>query len=280
MSELVEFHGDLSQDGLHFWKIAFSDMTNQASAPTHARKSSILMKDQNLSPGSDQKVIMLPCKCAPSPEQVQLWLQAKKQYECLQRDKKQRSGKAIAELKQSSYSKTSSQKKDLNSPCSENHDKKLEKVSELQSISRNGLSLPLLISPVMAASSDSSLKSVKCGLDMETNRSYQIITSPDSPEIPTWQQGRAEIKGDEEEDFTDGLKSPDIDQPQNHNAPENVLPKDHLSPSLFSIKDPDVKCSYMLHSTPVHRRSSINDHESSCSPIRNEGMFLWCIIGV
>ncbi|XP_067240784.1 DNA polymerase zeta catalytic subunit isoform X3 [Chanodichthys erythropterus] len=273
VSELVEFHGDLSQDGLHFWKVAFSAMTNHASAPTYGCKSSMLIKDQNLSSGSDQKMIMLPCKCAPSPEQVQLWLQAKKQYECLQRDKKQTSGQATAELKQSLYGKTSSQKNDLNSPCSENHDKKLEKVSELQSVSRNGLSLPLLISTVMAASSDTSPKSVKCALDMETNKIYQIITSPNSPEIPRWQQVVAEIKKDEDkEDFTDGLQSPDIDQPQNLNANENVLPNDHLSPSLFPIKDPDVKCSYLLHSTPVHRRSSIDDHGSSCSPLRNDDM--------
>ncbi|XP_077075913.1 DNA polymerase zeta catalytic subunit [Siphateles boraxobius] len=272
-NELVEFHGDLSQDGLHFWKVAFCAMTNQASAPTYGFKSSIFIKDQNPSSGSDHKVIMLPCKCAPSPEEVQLWLQAKKQYECLQRDKKQMCGQAVAELMQSTYDKISSQKEDLNSHCSEHHDKMLEKASKLQSISRNGLSLPHLFSPVMAASSDTSPKSVKCTLDMETNKNYQIITSPNSPEISTWQQGLAEIKQNEDkEDFTDGLLSPDMDQSQNLNDTENVLPKDHLSPLLFPIKDPDVKCSYQLHSTPVHRRSCIDDDGSSCSPIRNEDM--------
>jgi len=275
-NELAEFHGDLSQDGLNFWKVAFCAMTNQASAPTYGFKSSIFIKDQTPSSGSDHKVIMLPCKCAPSPEEVQLWLQAKKQYEWLQRDKKQMCGQGVSELMQSPYDKISSHKKDLNSPCSEHHDKTLEKASELQSISRNGLSLPHLFSPVMAASSDTSPKSGKCSLDMETNKSYQIITSPNSPGISTWQQGLAEIKQDEKkEDFTDGLQSPDMDQSQNLNGTENVLPKDHLSPSLFPIKDPDVKCSYLLHSTPVHRRSCIDDDGSSCSPIRNEGMFLW-----
>ncbi|XP_067273494.1 DNA polymerase zeta catalytic subunit isoform X2 [Pseudorasbora parva] len=273
-NELVEFHGDLSHDGLQFWKVAFSAMTNQASPSTHGCKSSIFNKDQNLSSGRGQKVIMIPCKCAPSPEQVQLCLQAKTRYECLHRDKKQIGGQAIAELKQSAYEKTT-QKKQLNSPCSEKHVKKFEK-KELQSISRDGLSLPLLISPVMSASSDTSLKSVKCTLDTVTNESYQMITSPNSPEISTWQQDLAEIKQDEnKEDVTHGLQSPDMDQSLNLSATENILPKDHLSPSLFSIKDPDVKCSYLLHSTPVHRRSiddddDDDDDDSGCSPIRNE----------
>uniref|UniRef100_A0A9J7X600 DNA polymerase zeta catalytic subunit n=1 Tax=Cyprinus carpio carpio TaxID=630221 RepID=A0A9J7X600_CYPCA len=243
-NELVEFHGDLSQNGLQFWKIAFSAMTNQAYGPNNGCKSSILIKHQTPFSGSDQKVIMLPCKCAPSREQVQLWLQAKKQYECLQSDRKQ---------------------------------KKDEKASELQSISGNGLSLPLHISPVKAASSNSSPKSTKCILDIETNKGCQI-TSPNSPNLSTLQQRYAEIKEDEDkEDVTDVLQSPSLDQSQNLNdtSLENVQPKDLLSPSVFSVKhlDSDVKCSYLLHSTPVHRRSYTDDDGSSYSPIRNEGIF-------
>uniref|UniRef100_A0A671NP77 DNA polymerase zeta catalytic subunit n=1 Tax=Sinocyclocheilus anshuiensis TaxID=1608454 RepID=A0A671NP77_9TELE len=130
-NELVEFHGDLSQNGLQFWKIAFSAMTNQASAPDNGCKSSILTKDQNPFSGSDQKVIMLPCKCAPSREQVQLWLQAKKQYECLQSDGKQMGGQTTVEL--GTYDRTSPQNEDSNLPSSENHKtwkKKDEKSSE------------------------------------------------------------------------------------------------------------------------------------------------------
>uniref|UniRef100_A0A671NP62 DNA polymerase zeta catalytic subunit n=1 Tax=Sinocyclocheilus anshuiensis TaxID=1608454 RepID=A0A671NP62_9TELE len=237
-NELVEFHGDLSQNGLQFWKIAFSAMTNQASAPDNGCKSSILTKDQNPFSGSDQKVIMLPCKCAPSREQVQLWLQAKKQYECLQN----------------------------------------EKSSELQSISRNGLSLPLHISPVNAASSNSSPKSTKCILDIETNKGCPI-TSPNSPDLSTLQQRPAESKQEEDkEDLTDVLQSPSLNLSQNINdtSLENVQPKDLLSPSVFPVKnlDSDVKCSYLLHSTPVHQRSYIDDDGSSYSPIRNEGIVL------
>ncbi|XP_059369223.1 DNA polymerase zeta catalytic subunit isoform X3 [Carassius carassius] len=274
-NELVEFHGDLSQNGLPFWKIAFSAMTNQAYAPNNWCKSSILTKDKNPFSGSDQKLIMLPCKCAPSREQVQFWLQAKKQYDCLQSDKKQVGDQTTVEL--GTYDRTSHQNEDYNLPSSENHDKrwnkKDEKASEL-SICRNSLSLPLHISPVKAASSNNSPKSTKCILDIETNKGCQI-TSPYSPDLSTLQQISAEIKDDEDQkDLTDLLQSPSLEQSQNLNdtSLENVHPKDLLSPSVFPVKhlDSDVKCSYQLHSTPVHRRSYIDDDGSSYSPIRNE----------
>uniref|UniRef100_A0A672LUH0 DNA polymerase zeta catalytic subunit n=1 Tax=Sinocyclocheilus grahami TaxID=75366 RepID=A0A672LUH0_SINGR len=256
-NELVEFHGDSSQNGLQFWKVAFSAMTNQDSAPNHGCKSSIMTKDQNPFYGSDQKVIMLPCKCAPSPEQVQLWLQAKKLFD--------------------TYDRTSPQNEDLNLPSSENHDKRFqswekkdEKASELPSISRNGLRLPLHISPVKPVSSNCSPNSVKCILDMETNKDCQI-TSPNSPDLSTLQQRPAEIKQDEDkEGLTDILQSPNMDQSQNlsDTSLENVQPKDLLSPSVFPFKHlvSDVKCSYLLHSTPVHRRSYIDDDGSSYKP--------------
>uniref|UniRef100_A0A671MVS0 DNA polymerase zeta catalytic subunit n=1 Tax=Sinocyclocheilus anshuiensis TaxID=1608454 RepID=A0A671MVS0_9TELE len=246
-NELVEFHGDLSQNGLQFWKVAFSAMTNQDSAPNHGCKSSILTKDQNPFYGSDQKVIMLPCKCAPSPEQVQLWLQAKKQFECLQSNRKQMGGQTIAEL--STYDRTSPQNEDFKLPSSENHDKRFQ---------------------IKAVSSNCSPNSVKCILDMETNKGCQI-TSPNSPDLSTLQQRPAEIKQDEDkEGLTDILQSPSMDQSQNlsDTSLENVQPKDLLSPSVFPFKHlvSDVKCSYLLHSTPVHRRSYIDDDGSNLEP--------------
>uniref|UniRef100_A0A673FT76 DNA polymerase zeta catalytic subunit n=1 Tax=Sinocyclocheilus rhinocerous TaxID=307959 RepID=A0A673FT76_9TELE len=234
-NELVEFHGDLSQNGLQFWKVAFSAMTNQDSAPNHGCKSSILTKDQNPFYGSDQKVIMLPCKCAPSPEQVQLWLQAKKQFECLKSNRKQMGGQTIAEL--STYDRTSPQNEDFNLPSSENHDKRFQSWEKK---------------------------------DEKTNKGCHI-TSPNSPDLSTLQQRPAEIKQDEDkEGLTDILQSPSMDQSQNlsDTSLENVQPKDLLSPSVFPFKHlvSDVKCSYLLHSTPVHRRSYIDDDGSNLEP--------------
>lgn len=274
-NKLVEFHEDLSQDGLQFWKVAFSAMTNQASAPTQGCKSLKLIKNQNPSSVSDPKVIILPCKCAPSREQVQLWVQAKKQYECLQRGGIQMGGHVISELKQSTYDRSTTQKTS-NSLFSENHDKRPEENSESQHISRNDFCLPLHISPVKAASADSSPRSVKCVQDIGKTKDCQITSLPNSPEISTWQDSPDEIEQDEDkENLTEGVQPPCMDQKsQNFNdtSLENAEPKDHLSPSLFSIKGlvPDVRCSRLLHSTPVQRRNSTDDEASSCSPVQHE----------
>lgn len=82
-SELPEFGGELSVEGLRFWRTAFSAMNlpcatvgpQDSGAPTNASDN-------------DRKVTLLPCKGPPSREHVQLWLEARKQYENLQRAKR------------------------------------------------------------------------------------------------------------------------------------------------------------------------------------------------
>lgn len=271
-SRLVEFHGDLSQNGLQFWKVAFSAMTNQASAPTQGCKSSKLIKNQSPSSVSDPKVIILPCKCAPSREQVQLWAQAKKQYECLQRGRIQMGGHVISELKQSTCDRSTTQKTS-NSLFSENHDKRPEKNSESQHNSRNDFCSPIHFSPVKAASSDSSPSSVKCVQDIDKTKDCRITSPPNSPEISTWQDSPDEVEQDEDkENLTGGLQPLSMDQNLNETLLENAESKDHLSPSFFGIKGlvSDVRCSHLLHSTPVQRRNRTDDEASSCSPVRHE----------
>lgn len=284
-NELAEFHGDISQQGLQFWKVAFSAMTNAVSASTYGSRVSIFTKNQNPSSGSDQKVIMLPCKSAPSRERVQLWLQAKKQYECLLRDRKLVGDPKCVELKHSTCDRTSPQKKHLDLPDSKYSDKGPEKVSELQSDKRNGLSLRLNISPVKAASFNSTPKSAMHFLDtkakdqeVDLKRGSQVISSC-SPELPTWQESPAGLKEDEDKkDLCDRLPAPNMDESYIYStSPENVQPRDLLSPSPFQIQDQvsDGKTLYLLHSTPVlRRRRSIDDDGSSCSPTRNDGIVL------
>uniref|UniRef100_A0A8C7UBM9 DNA polymerase zeta catalytic subunit n=1 Tax=Oncorhynchus mykiss TaxID=8022 RepID=A0A8C7UBM9_ONCMY len=86
--ELAEFNGDLCLEGLQFWKTAFSTMTRAGSSHTLGAEDT---RDQGqLSPSSagDQKVILVPCMSAPRRERVQLWLDARKQYEHLQRGRR------------------------------------------------------------------------------------------------------------------------------------------------------------------------------------------------
>ncbi|KAG7244176.1 hypothetical protein INR49_004249 [Caranx melampygus] len=93
VKELAEFSGELSLEGLCFWKTAFSAMTHPNSTITscsqtqgaEAAKASKHPAEPNPSLTSDKKVVLLPCKNPPSRERVHLWLEAKEQYECLQK---------------------------------------------------------------------------------------------------------------------------------------------------------------------------------------------------
>ncbi|XP_056619644.1 DNA polymerase zeta catalytic subunit [Triplophysa dalaica] len=281
-NELAEFHGEISQQGLQFWKVAFSAMTNAGSAQTHGSRASLSTKNQNPSSGGDQKVIMLPCKSAPSRERVQLWLQAKKQYECLLRDRKLVGDPKCVELKHSTCDRTSPQKKHLETPESKYCNKGPEKVSELQCDKKNGLSLPLHISPVKVASFNRSPKSMTHFLDTQTkDQEVDVkrgqVRSSCSPELPTWQESPAGSKEDEDKkDLCDRLPAPNMDESNIYcTSPENVQPRDLLSPSPFHIQDQvsDDKTLYLLHSTPVLRRiRSIDDDGSNYSPTVNDEM--------
>lgn len=73
-SELTEFTGELSMEGLLFWRTAFSAMSvtcatvgSKAERPTH-------------SSDNDKQVTLLPCKSPPSRQRVQLWLEAHRRH--------------------------------------------------------------------------------------------------------------------------------------------------------------------------------------------------------
>lgn len=86
--ELAEFSGELSLEGLHFWKTVFSAMASTTTPPTsiqpHGGVAKTTKSSDDLS-ASDKKVVLLPCKNPPSRGNVQLWLEARRQYESLQK---------------------------------------------------------------------------------------------------------------------------------------------------------------------------------------------------
>uniref|UniRef100_A0A672YWW1 DNA polymerase zeta catalytic subunit n=1 Tax=Sphaeramia orbicularis TaxID=375764 RepID=A0A672YWW1_9TELE len=90
--ELTEFSGDMSLEGLHFWKTAFSAMTHPPSTITsssHCLAAEPEQAEDDSSSTSDKKVTLLPCKNPPNRERVQLWLEARKQYESLQKGRRE-----------------------------------------------------------------------------------------------------------------------------------------------------------------------------------------------
>ncbi|XP_067883474.1 DNA polymerase zeta catalytic subunit isoform X2 [Heterodontus francisci] len=84
-NELPEFDGDFSLEGLQFWKTALSAMTQNARpgspAFTGNRYSAAQRMVSGLGASEDRKIIILPCKSPPSLQRVQLWLQAKREYD-------------------------------------------------------------------------------------------------------------------------------------------------------------------------------------------------------
>ncbi|XP_034622780.1 DNA polymerase zeta catalytic subunit [Trachemys scripta elegans] len=83
-NDLHEFEGDFSLEGLRLWKTAFSAMTQSARPSSPPRNChSIAGKGEINShkTSKDKKIVIMPCKCAPSRQQVQTWLHAKEEYE-------------------------------------------------------------------------------------------------------------------------------------------------------------------------------------------------------
>nr|DBA26585.1 TPA: hypothetical protein GDO54_010826 [Pyxicephalus adspersus] len=80
---LPEFEGDFSMDGLKLWKTAFSAMTQNPRpiSPGQMNRQATEQETNKINPSDDKKLVIMPCKSAPSPQKVNLWLQAKDIYE-------------------------------------------------------------------------------------------------------------------------------------------------------------------------------------------------------
>uniref|UniRef100_A0A8C3WFA4 DNA polymerase zeta catalytic subunit n=1 Tax=Catagonus wagneri TaxID=51154 RepID=A0A8C3WFA4_9CETA len=83
-NDLAEFEGDFSLEGLRLWKTAFSAMTQNPRPGSPPRSGQALVSKGSSSSHKmveDKKIVIMPCKCAPSRQLVQAWLQAKEEYE-------------------------------------------------------------------------------------------------------------------------------------------------------------------------------------------------------
>ncbi|XP_074846819.1 DNA polymerase zeta catalytic subunit [Carettochelys insculpta] len=83
-NDLPEFEGDFSLEGLRLWKTAFSAMTQNprpGSPPRNCHSIADKGESNSHKTSEDKKIVIMPCKCAPSRQQVQLWLRAKEEYE-------------------------------------------------------------------------------------------------------------------------------------------------------------------------------------------------------
>ncbi|XP_061780433.1 DNA polymerase zeta catalytic subunit [Nerophis lumbriciformis] len=217
--DLKEFSGELCMEGLHFWKTAFSAMTHpaHASSPALQRGRGCQERPVSESSAGDQQVILLPCKSAPSGEDVQLWLEARRQYQTLQK------GIRHADL----LKKEKVSMSDV--PSSSTSHGKLN-----QTPRRRKHELSLVLSPTRSPCSPASHEG-SVHLDQEDGlKENHTTSSPESPELPTWQHHPSSNQSEP--------LSPEL-------SVERLG-----SPTFPRIQDEDVMDSPNLHSTPFVKR--------------------------
>ncbi|XP_066555014.1 DNA polymerase zeta catalytic subunit [Amia ocellicauda] len=287
-NQLTEFDGDFSSEGLQFWKTAFCVMTRPGSPTVNGAGSVDCTNgylDHSPAISNDQKVVVVPCKSAPSRERVQLWLQAKKEFERRQREMIEAGGegrtkpdKAINQLFGGvTISGDSELKREVVPDES-------DKTTDMQALREKGLDAFLQVSPVDVLENQRSPgdhKSQPLGAiseqEEEEDDYYRSYSSPDSPVLPPWQQtaSPSSSKGELEETEEKGpdlltlrFLEPDVMLNRSYPFPEKRHDKAHLSPSpLTHIAKAAGKCSpILLHSTPVNKRKKNDrDTEPICS---------------
>lgn len=254
VKELAEFNGELSLEGLHFWRTVFSAMTHPATTITSSsqvQQVGNLEATKELASTGDKKVIFLPCRNPPSRERVQLWLEAQKQYKSLQNVRQEKKGVRL--------------KVEMNPETNELKSEPCQRLSNIRRQKRHNLSL--LISPVRNALSPSKSTEVSAILD----------------------GGSANVeKHGEKDDDDDALAVPleslelsSWPQPtminENHPVSPSRFPlnktRENISPLSVSNKDECEASPVLLNSTPILKRRRRNGEELEplCSTPISEG---------
>ncbi|XP_041831754.1 DNA polymerase zeta catalytic subunit isoform X2 [Melanotaenia boesemani] len=276
VKELPEFSGDLSLEGLRFWKTAFSAMTHPSATVTSSSAQGAEKTEEQAehdgSSTSDKKVVLLPCRNPPSRECVQLWLEARKQYESLQKGRREVEERNPERTEQpAAFSCPAVKVEQGGGPSS----------TRVQR--RKKLDLSLIISPVVSKGSQSkstetSPVSDEGSVDLQLkaaaddNDDDAQTTSPESPELPPWQESH-QLSSSE----PDGLNKNKLSE----NSPEPTSPtlsnlQERLggshTPSPLHGREKERTSPYLLHSTPFLKKQqrSKEDLEPVCSTPMSE----------
>uniref|UniRef100_A0A096M919 DNA polymerase zeta catalytic subunit n=1 Tax=Poecilia formosa TaxID=48698 RepID=A0A096M919_POEFO len=277
--ELQEFGGDLSLEGLHFWKTAFSVMTHPATTITSSQGAEVEQTKEEktgllTSSASDKKVVLLPCRNPPSHERVQLWLEARKQYDSLQKERrepgKEREG---ADVEQENPDRT---KLPDVSRCISVNVEHCGNTSSVRTRRRKKLSLSLALSPLVDTCPQSNTAALSPVSDESTvspqpekQEDASNMTSPESPELPPWQESHQLSPLAPER--LGSKNSPEPPSPRLPDSQERFGADQ--SPSPFHGADRNGGSSpHRLHTTPFlrKRRRSTEDLDPVCStPIKD-----------
>lgn len=295
-NDLLEFEGDFSLEGLRLWKTAFSAMAEspRPGSPSHYGHSTVNKGESNSHKTSeDKKIVIMPCKCAPSQQQVQIWLHAKEEYEHFKKLPKNHPAEQAKADESFSSAVLSEEKsievikvaRDLNlsslederpvvptktSPASVAENTKTQtKESCDKSISTIGTSVNtknvIDSNKTSCASKTHSTSALEHDKEEEEDEEdyYVSYSSPDSPVLPPWQQVASPDPKQSNLEDTE-WKNQDIilssgegnDVRSTQNSPctqENIRTSFDTSP-LPVNEDPGNSESVCLHSTPIAHR--------------------------
>ncbi|NXP96757.1 REV3L polymerase, partial [Vidua macroura] len=278
-NDLLEFEGDFSLEGLRLWKTAFSAMTEspRPGSPPHYGHSTVNKRESNSHKTSeDKKIVIMPCKCAPSQQQVQIWLHAKEEYEHFKKLPKSHSAELAKADENFSSAVFLEDERPIvptkNSPASLAENTKMQtKETCDKSISTIGTSVntkhDIDSNKTSCASKTHTTSALEHDKEEEEEEEdyYVSYSSPDSPVLPPWQQvASPDPKQSSLEDtewknqdiILSSVEGNDVGSAQNSPCTqENIRTSFDTSPFPVN-EDPRNSESVCLHSTPiVHRKS-------------------------
>ncbi|KAG8123938.1 hypothetical protein E2320_019316, partial [Naja naja] len=270
-NDLLEFEGDFSLEGLQLWKTAFLAMAQspRPGSPLRNSQFSTDIKQRNIRKINDKKIVIMPCKCAPSYQQIQSWLQAKEDYEYLKKRaiiKSIEIEKIDESLNNMSLpsnlchqivkvavnsgipSKPAVQLEDL---CFSSSDPTSPQAMEKFGVNISEMSkstVKVKTTPLVTAAIDKNKKEEDC-----TNYS-----SPDSPGLPPWQQVVSTDSKQSNLEDSEGVLSSLEENKSVSEKEQKSVKKENKIPFCVSplIKEPDGNSDIYFHSTPIREHIS------------------------
>ncbi|XP_007938984.1 DNA polymerase zeta catalytic subunit [Orycteropus afer afer] len=279
-NELAEFEGDFSLEGLRLWKTAFSAMTQNPRPGSPLRSGQAVVNKGSSNSHKmidDKKIVIMPCKCAPSRQLVQAWLQAKEEYE---RSKKlpKTEPTGVVKSAENSGSSVNPDDKPVVPPKMDTAPHILPTTAYTkEDVDNSQIALQASTTECSRTTSESQiLPPVASASDLEKDEDdyddfYVSYSSPDSPLIPPWQQPTSPeskaLNGD------DRASSPieELCSSTVENFLKPIKDGTHKSPCSESreplvISPINVRArtgkydSLCLHSTPVIQRKRLERH--------------------
>ncbi|XP_066229553.1 DNA polymerase zeta catalytic subunit isoform X2 [Saccopteryx leptura] len=291
-NDLAEFEGDFSLEGLRLWKTAFSVMTQNPRPGSPLRSGQAFVNKGSSNSHKmveDKKIVIMPCKCAPSRQLVQVWLQAKEEYEHSKKPSKTELAGAIKSAENFSPSVSPDDK-----PAVPPQMDTTPHILPTAAHTKEDVNDPQIALQVpttgccQTASESQMLPPVVSANDPEKDEDddddyYASYSSPDSPVIPPWQQVTSPdsktFNGDDQplspveklcsmtvENFLKPLK----DGIQKSPCSE---PREPLVISPIHVRAKTGICeSVCLHSTPVIQRKLLErfPEATGLSPVSTE----------